>query len=65
MCEGTVCTRFYSQVLVYGVGIPLIFVILSSLGAPKTYEEVRQKNKEQAGYGSCQIMESSITDPVY
>ena len=53
------CTYFYAQVLIYGVGIPFIFVIVSSLLGPKT-QGSHIEGKDVKNYGTiCRTEETT------
>ncbi|KAI9565484.1 hypothetical protein GHT06_009276 [Daphnia sinensis] len=52
------CTYFYAQVLIYGVGIPFVFVIITSLLGPKTQSE-QQEARTVKNYGTCRTEEAT------
>ena len=52
------CTYFYAQVLIYGVGVPFILVIISSLLGPKVKSE-ESEAKEVKNYGTCRTEETT------
>lgn len=58
MCEEG-CTYFYAQVLIYGVGIPFILVIASSLLGPKSRSDSHEGGRDVKDYGTCRNDEAA------
>jgi len=60
VCSDTVCTSFYGQVLIYGIGAPFLVVLFCSLIAPKPRQKSLTDKKDPQAYGSFETSEPVV-----
>ena len=60
VCSDTVCTSFYGQVLIYGIGAPFLVVLFCSLIAPKPRQKSLTDRKDPQAYGSFETSEPVV-----